>query len=178
MRRNLGPDTPHVNAEEDVTGFLLRSQIVSGWPRLSVKAFSDTQKHVEIPKLRMQRLSDDVLLCLFDGVMADFEIREAPEQLHCGVELNPSDNSLRTTLRQVVGDTPGRQYLTDPKGGPPDALVPARVDGQTLMIAQAANNIGAKLTTDFAQDIPSFTSAELALELVKGVGEVEFRLGG
>jgi hypothetical protein len=177
LRANAAPETDHVNTAEQVSGFLLRSQVVSGWPHISVKGFSDTGQTTEIPKLRMQRLSADVLLCLFDGVIADFMIREAPEQLHCGVE-EQNGGALTTTLREVVGDSPGRQYTTDPKGGPPDALVPARSDGQTLLIAQAAGNIDKKLRTDFGQDYDQFTSAEFALEMVKGVGEVEFRLGG
>lgn len=176
VRANPLPETNHVNAEQDVSGFLLRSQVVGGWPRLSVKGYSDTAKTTEIPKLRMERLSQDVLLVLFDGVLADFEIREAPEQLHSGVE--EASGQLSTTLREVVGDTPGRQYLVDPKGGSPDALVPARGDQRTLLVSCAAANIHKKLNTDFSQGLTTFTSAEFALEMVKGVGDVEFRLGG
>src|SRR5262249_15581982 len=56
-----------------ITGFLLRSAAVSGWPHMDVRAFdkelpqqfdpADAAKH-ELPKLRLERLSPGVLLAL------------------------------------------------------------------------------------------------------------------
>jgi hypothetical protein len=163
---------------EKLTGLLMRSQVVSGWPRLNVKAWSDTGQQRELKPLRIERISNDVLLCLWHGVLADFAIREAPEQLHCGVE--QTSGGFSATLRDVTGAKPGIQFTTDPKGGPPEAVVPSRSDRQTIQVAIAAASILDKLNNDFAQGISpaAFTSAELALELVKGVADVEFRLGG
>ena len=58
-----------------ITGFLLRSSAVSGWPHMDVRAFRrvvqpDTQPTPEDPlrTLRLERLSPSVLLALFEGV--------------------------------------------------------------------------------------------------------------
>ena len=180
-RRN---DRPHLalaktNAEgtelQTVTRMLLRSQLVPGWPRLNINGYSDTAGTQEVPKLRMEHLSTDVILCLFDGTVAMVAIHEAPEQLHCGVEL--SGGTATTTLRAVTGSDPGQQFLTDPRGGPASAAVPLRGDGQTLQVAGAAQSVLTRLNTDFSQNITDFTSAEFALELIKGVVKVEFVVG-
>lgn len=162
---------------EIVTGFLLRSQVVSGWPRLNVNGYSDPDGYpsTELPKLRMERLSNDVLLCLFEGGLQMLAIHEAPEQLHCGVE--GSAPNFTTTLREVTGTNPGSQYITDPKGGPPDAGLLVRADAQTLRAAASAQAIQNKLNSDFGQNITKFTAAEFALEMIKGVVKVEFKLG-
>jgi hypothetical protein len=157
-----------------ITGFLLRSQVVSGWPRLNVNGYSDADGNNEIAKLRMVRLSSDVLLCMFTGVLKMAAIHEAPEALHCGVE--GTDGAYTTTLRQITGDHPGQQYMSDPVSGhDPTAVVPARPDKRSLRLVVAAGNIQTKLNDDFKQAITKFTSAEMALEMIKGVVKVEFQ---
>lgn len=181
LRPNRRVLSGYANTTGEVTGFLLRSQVVSGWPRLDVNGYADAAGDTEIPKLRMCRLSDDTLICLFDGAVQMVAIHEPPEQLHSGVEGAPG--AFTTTLRALTGDTPGKQYLTDPKGGSPSAAVPARADNQTLIIAGdqqlnlagAAGNIVSKLNADFGQGVTTFTAAEFALEMVKGVVKVEFQ---
>ncbi|HEY0164121.1 MAG TPA: hypothetical protein VGB39_01980, partial [Sphingomicrobium sp.] len=88
-------DRPHLatakassegTALETVTGMLLRSQLVSGWPRLNINGYSDVLGNDEVPKLRMAHLSKDVIVCLFHGEVQMVAIHEAPEQLHCGIE--------------------------------------------------------------------------------------------
>lgn len=174
----------HVNTDEIVTGFLLRSAVVANWPRLNVNGYNNHQGDPkdEIPKLRMERVSKEVLICLFDGDVKMVAIHEAPETLHCGVEAaSASDQCAKgvqfvTTLRAVTGDTPGKQYLEDPvPGHSPNACVPNRqADDQTLKITKTVENIIKKLNNDFGQCVKTFTSAEFALEMIKGVTKVEF----
>jgi hypothetical protein len=157
-----------------ITGFLLRSQVVSGWPRLNVNGYTDLDGNNEIFKLNMVRLSSDVLLCMFTGVLKMAAIHEAPEALHCGVE--GTDGNFTTTLREISGDHPGQQYMSDPVSGhDPTAVVPVRPDKRSLRIVAAATNIKTKLKDDFQQDTSTFTSAEMALEMIKGVVKVEFQ---
>jgi hypothetical protein len=179
QRTNDRPALSLAKAEKDgtplgpITGMLLRSQLVPGWPKLNINGYADTGGTTELPKLRMAHLSKDVILCLFDGIVEMVALHEAPEQLHCGVEI-AVDGSASTTLRAVTGSNPGQQFLTDPKGGPASAAVPLRPDKQTLQIANAATSVLTKLNGDFSQGIKSFTSAEFALEFIKGVVKVEF----
>lgn len=169
-----------------ITGLLIRSQAVSGWPNLRYVAFSDPGATVEIPPVRIASLASDTTLCLFAGPIAALYIREAPEQLHHGVEGPPG--AYHTTLRSVSGGPgnvpPGAQYTSntvpfkspcDPSGNQPWTCLSTRSDGRTLLISTAASAIHSRLATDFDQKFPNgFTSAELALELTKGVVEVEF----
>jgi hypothetical protein len=170
VRPNMRPETTHVNTTGEVTGFLLRSQAVAGWPHVNVFGYDDPNRKSEIPKLRLARLSSEVMLGLFDGVVDVLLIHEAPGQLHCGVE--GAAGAFTTTLREVNLPTPGYQY--DGSSAP----VVARKDKQTLMIATAAAQIQSTLETQFKQVFTQFTSAEFALEMMKGVSEVEFRQGG
>lgn len=83
-----------------ITGFLLRSRAVSGWPGLHVRAYSkevgpDDQIQPEshpdrLKALRMERLAPAVLLVLFDGVPAVVHIEEPRQGIQFGVRLKPS----------------------------------------------------------------------------------------
>ncbi|MEU7576637.1 hypothetical protein AB0B50_03410 [Streptomyces sp. NPDC041068] len=66
-----------------VTGFLLRSRAVSGWPGLRAQAFHDGQP---LRPLRIERLAPAVLLALFDGPATRVLIEEPHQGLQFGVE--------------------------------------------------------------------------------------------
>jgi hypothetical protein len=89
------------NAEEGpadvVTGLLIRSRAVSGWPGMHIRAYQ-----VEIPDdgpdddanrlhlMRLERLAPSVLLALFDGVPAVVHVEEPRSGLQFGFYLkNP-----------------------------------------------------------------------------------------
>ena len=84
-----------------ITGFLLRSRAVSGWPALHVRAYSeDVLPDNELstvaesdPRrmkvLRMERLAPAVLLVLFDGVPAVIHIEEPRQGLQFGIRIDP-----------------------------------------------------------------------------------------
>jgi hypothetical protein len=70
-----------VPAHDTVSGFLLRSSVVSGWPGLIVDGYAGGRS---LTALRQDRLSPDVLLCLFAGELARVEIHQQPQTLHFG----------------------------------------------------------------------------------------------
>jgi hypothetical protein len=76
-----------------VTGFLLRSRAVSGWPGLHVHAFAVTgtgRKRVqrELRVLRIERLAPAVLLAMFEGVPDRVEIEEPRSGIQFGARSN------------------------------------------------------------------------------------------
>ena len=152
----------------EVTGFLLRSAAVAGWPAAAAAGWADTERRTTVDLLRSVRLGDDVLLCLFDGVVRAIALHEPPGQLHCGAEGEPGRHT--TTLRQVTGADRGHQY--DPPAGV--APVPTRSDQRTIRVAPCAAGLKDILNLRFAQGLTQFTSAEFALEMIQGVVEVEF----
>ncbi len=65
-----------------VCGLLIRSAVVSGWPGLVVKGLVGEQP-VEL--MRMDRLSDNVLLCLFETIPETVQLSEPNQGLRFGV---------------------------------------------------------------------------------------------
>ncbi len=94
-----------------IAGFLLRSQVVSGFPGLEIKSYqtvtvnkttNELEPSVLLNPLRMERLTPDVMLCLLPSVPAWIELDEPKESFGFGVEDNNAIN-----LRNVTGSQPG-----------------------------------------------------------------------
>ena len=88
-----------IGAGGPISGFVLRSRLVSGWPGLHVRAYA-TDTHPDdqtIPDmdtspdrvrlLRMERLAPAVLLVLFDGVPKVVHIEEPRSGVQFGVQV-------------------------------------------------------------------------------------------
>src|SRR6185436_6176755 len=97
-----------------VSGFLLRSRLVSGWPGLHVRAYRvDRQADDAILSesdpdrlkvLRMERLAPAVLLVLFDGVPAVVHVEEPRQGIQFGVRLDPADPPAQRRAKVHVRD--------------------------------------------------------------------------
>lgn len=70
-------------AAEVVTGFLLRSRAVSGWPGLHVRARRGGR---EVRPLRIERLAPSVLLALFDGLPDEVVVEEPRQGMQLGFD--------------------------------------------------------------------------------------------
>ncbi len=86
-----------------VSGFLMRSAAVAGWPGMHVRAYrtepaaNDEQVLPEthasrIKLLRLERLAPAVLLALFDGIPSVVHIEEPRQGLQFGTRLSQSGN--------------------------------------------------------------------------------------
>ena len=93
-----------------ISGFLLRSRAVSGWPALHVRAFdtdpveADDAKYEETDRrrmrlLRLERLAPAVLLCLFDGIPKVVHLEEPRQGVQFGFDPKGTGASRRATLR-------------------------------------------------------------------------------
>jgi hypothetical protein len=99
-----------------ITGFVMRSRLVSGWPNLHVRAYSrDLLADDELTTaaesdpnrmkvLRMERLAPAVLLVLFDGVPAVVHMEEPRQGIQFGVRLNPADPPAQRSAKVKVRD--------------------------------------------------------------------------
>ena len=117
-----------------ITGFLLRSRAVSGWPGMHVRAYdrelaegddaivpeSDTRR---LRLLRLERLAPAVLLALFDGVPAVVHIEEPRRGIQFGVRLDATDD-LQTFAAVDPAARPQRPAEGDRREGA--RAVPAR----------------------------------------------------
>jgi len=102
-----------INAGATLTGLLLRSAVVSGWPGLEVQAFRNIDRTGPIEIVRMDRLSENVLLVMFEGVPARVDLSEPPEGLHFGViadALEPPNYEVILRGLGFGGFPPGIQF--------------------------------------------------------------------
>ncbi|MDH5545470.1 MAG: hypothetical protein OEZ43_07755 [Gammaproteobacteria bacterium] len=92
-----------------ISGFLLRSRAVAGWPGLHVRAFYEepdegdegdySDNLPEVQLIRLERLAPAVLLCLFDGVPKVVHIEEPRQGIQFGVLQKDVGNTRRAVIR-------------------------------------------------------------------------------
>jgi hypothetical protein len=154
-----------------LSGFLVRSEVVAGWPTLQADGYDYTfpagAQHdgpipaTPLPLLRMERLSESVLLCLFEGTVTVADLHQRPEALHFGVTREPPA-TLRKQLRNAEG------VLLETAAGW-ITLTSQQYDGgnRVLKIAALANTMDGATSGEF-------TPAEFAMQMVEGVPRVRF----
>lgn len=162
--RVAGPTGP-------ISGFLLRSQAVSGWPGLHVNAFTvglgrddpaqfpaDATERMRL--LRLERLAPAVLLCLFDGIPRTVHIEEPRQGVQFGFDATIDGNYIEATLR------PRDKATFDYLPGDP-ITVPFRSGGApgVVDIQQLERDLKARSASTGAGD--GLDSAEYALQLIR-----------
>jgi hypothetical protein len=168
-------ESPAANPYGPISGFLIRSTVVAGWPGLLVDGYNQVIDNVNfVPNtqklnlLRMERLSEDVLLCLFEGDVQTVDIHQKPEMLHFGLDKSDGNDPLTyyKTLRDRAGRSSGTKVTVPWKDESKRVVNIAEkidgIDGLALAIqAHPPNGNG-------------FTSAQFALEMIEGVDKVRF----
>jgi hypothetical protein len=176
----------------DVTGLLLRSRAVSGWPGLEVKAYRGTVRSTpdeggtRLALLRMDRLSPDVLLCLFDGIPSRVDIEEPREGMQFGVDLQDPNgdgvvepdaatpSGFRLKLRRLRGADAGTTIDRAPAPGasprPVTIPVPVRRGNRRVVhVARLQQELTAALTATGDADarplVTTLNAGELAVQL-------------
>lgn len=169
-----------IGAGGPITGFVLRSRLVSGWPGLHVRAYSkdtlpddrtipdmDTSPD-RVRLLRMERLAPAVLLVLFDGVPQVVHLEEPRCGIQFGIRLdaitNPAQQKAVLTVRDVKAPNKGPLKLANGKdrtvsvpfrAGSP-GVINMRKLNQSLLAIPAAN-MGANIdAAEFAMQMLDF----------------------
>jgi hypothetical protein len=123
--------TPHgeerlSGAGGTITGFLLRSRAVSGWPGLHVRAYrrdvleddvlsTEAESHPDRLKLlRLERLAPAVLLVLIDGVPEVVHIEEPRRGIQFGARLDEQDPPAQRRAKVHIRDA-NTGDLVEPK---------------------------------------------------------------
>jgi hypothetical protein len=180
LRKNTG--ISHIVAPQtaDLTGVLMRSRAVSGWPGMEVKAYRDiTTARPEgrpLALLRMDRLAPDVMLCIFEGVPTRVDMEEPREGIQFGVDLVDTDGNgivepsaacpsgFKLKLRKLRGPQAGQQLTTSPQ----TLVVPVRRSNRRVLHMRALREtMQTALTNSGDPDANpgTLTSGELALEM-------------
>jgi hypothetical protein len=156
----------------DLTGLLLRSAAVSGWPGLEVKAYKNDAK---LKLLRMDRLAENVLFCLFNDIPTKVDIEEPREGIQFGVDLvNASaivPSGFRLKLRHVRGAKAGEEVKGGAGNVTQTVAVPVRKGNRRVIhVAALHRDVTNKLRTPaLGVDLGDnqVSSAELAVEMLQ-----------
>jgi hypothetical protein len=125
-----------------VTGFLLRSAAVSGWPHIDVRAYSvdipeklnPSDPHVsavQLTTLRLELLSPSVMLALFQGIPQLVYLEEPHHNIQFGVNLGPR-GAFEIDLR-----TAGGEQVRDGANNPIPIPVPVRAGHRRVIHVSA-----------------------------------------
>jgi hypothetical protein len=146
------------NVAGPITGFLLRSVVVSGWPDLEVRAFRRSDGALApLTTLRLEQLQATVLVALFDGVPDVVWCEEPHHGVPFGIPVaGPGAWTLAT--RDATGL---------PIAGAPTTTVPMRVGGRRVIaVAELRRRLHARHLADPSR-VPSQTgSAALAISVL------------
>ena len=166
---------------ETVSGFVMRSSLVSAYPGMGVSVYprgrtpDDPSPHA-LTLLRLETLGagSDTLLCLADGDAYRVDIHEAAEHLHYGLDDYAYDASAGrvTATKQVRTFTRSGSRVTIDKGRAP---VPVAAGGCFRAAAPRTLRVGALASLIAAPSgLPALDSAEMGFEMTEGVGMVSF----
>lgn len=171
-----------------VTGFVLRSRMVSGWPALHVRAYGEDNLAVrppiadervgdaddvrlsKLPLLRMERLAPAVLLVLVDGVPRVVHLEEPRAGVQYGVDevAVPGGVQARVPLRDVrTGDRLPAPAPTPANPAPerPSVRVPFRAGAPGVVhLATLAQRIANVPATNVGPDV---NAAEFGIEMLQ-----------
>lgn len=142
-----------------LTGFLLRSRLVGLWRGLESSAVGRDGSKLDI--LRMEQLSGEIMICIYDGVIDRLQVKEPKEGLRFGSHENDREICVREVKPGSEGQVlPGKTLrITTNDYGRADILSLAGKLKETLKTERIA-------------------SAQLAMELIVAPGLAEFKREG
>ncbi|TRU12753.1 MAG: hypothetical protein EWV60_05220 [Microcystis sp. Msp_OC_L_20101000_S702] len=156
-------------SDKTITGFLLHSEVVSGWPGLEIEGYATpvTGNNFVGPEnkltiLRRDRLSDNILLCFFAGEVKTLDLSIKGSSVNCGVD--PVD-----PIEKGSPITKGLRNL-DGKQTTGNIEVPFRnQDLGVINIEEMTNRLKERL-----ESTSQFTSAQFAATMIEGSPKVRF----
>ena len=196
-------DSRHAQASPDssaatsqIAGLLLRSEVVSGWPGLQIDAYSvslpagselrddsylNEKDYPKLPCLRMERLSNDVLIALFDVPkidvpkssnksiqMVDMHLR--PETLHFGFDVPGGNQADLSKLIKHLRSNKGEQISVFIK----ESETGINQNTRVVDVVSLAENIFQKIPQALKGEFKSLGADVFALEMVAGIEMIRF----
>lgn len=169
--RQPDPDEVQKGPAGTLTGFLLRSRAVSGWPAMHVRAYRREvgrdneiipESHPDRLKIvRMERLAPAVLLVLFDGAPAVVHLEEPRQGVQFGVRLTRIGETANFRAEVTARDAltsldvaPERKAQVFFRPGTPGVIDMRRTAAS--LIGTTGTHMGAEVD-----------SAEFALEMIR-----------
>lgn len=164
-----------------VSGFLLRSAAVAGWPGMHVRAYknepasSDTEIVDEshpsrIKLLRLERLSPSVLLAMFDGVPKVLHIEEPRQGLQFGFNMST------TRTGRFQANVPARNVRTSEYVNSSGKVKTEPKDAQQIPVRFRPNVAGVMDLSNTARAFASATATKMSTTPGDPVDGAEFAM--
>jgi hypothetical protein len=174
--RALGTPPPEVTLQV-VSGFLLRSSVVSAYRGIGANVFPeghtpDDENIQLLPILRFETLGEksDTLLCLVDGDAYRVDVHEAPEHLHFGINSYKYDAGKVTAEKMIHTFTKTGSKVKLSGDTTPLNLDDSFRTGAPRVVKMAS--LGRQVAE--LNNVPSVDAAEMGFEMTQGVGMVSF----
>lgn len=151
-----------------VCGLLLNSSIVSGWKGLEVEGFIDKRK---LNIVRMDHLSDNILLCIFDDIPTEVRITEPQQSLCFGMTRGTNDAKeyKKIQLRSLDLDNLGKAIAGKFYKLEDDLIDENSIVNMSLLQQRLSKEL------EYSQQL---TSSEFALQMIKAPQRVVFENKG
>ncbi len=168
---NQSIENPGISSDEipmrllNITGFLLRSNLISGWRGIEIEAY-DTDNKL-LPALRFERIDTDIFLGIFNGNVSSIIITQPYEGLHFGIKTD--GNNYQKNLKNEDGSN---QSVTDGTADVNTEINNGLISERILDVSGLANIMKQKLTAKHWMNTVGesegkyFTSAEFAYQMV------------
>lgn len=147
-----------------ITGFLLRSEVITHWPGLEIEAYSspsNSPRH-RLALINMNKPSSNVLMCLFDGEIQRVDIYQPGEGIHYGVDASDGGITLRDPRTGRVSDKVVKiKFRQESK--------------ESIGVIDVASLAG-EIRAQFGIDKKSFTAAQFGLAMISGAERVNFNI--
>lgn len=171
VHKRLPADGGDVSGKDVISGFLLRSGVVKGWSNLQANAFGDVAAANELTCLRLERLSENTLLGLFQGEIRALDLHEQPDTTHIGFHaVDEAGEASRYVKFLNKADGQESEESLKPEGGTDYFDEGMRVMRPWVLAA-------ALEARKAALGYTRITSAQFALSMMEGVARVRFIRG-
>ncbi|MDX2029173.1 MAG: hypothetical protein SF339_00785 [Blastocatellia bacterium] len=166
---------PHQQERPGMSGVLVRSDLVSGWPALMVEGESAEGKGLNL--LRYERLGQGVAIAIFAGALKTFTLHLPPESLHFGFSRDASDGD---AYFKEVKDLADGQELATRSGASRRTAVnfgwrPGAERLRIFVPGRMRENLNARLAADDKQQVAH--AGQLAIQLLEGVPRLQVSIG-
>ncbi len=174
---------PHRQERPAMSGAILRSDLVAGWPSLLVEGYSslDPVAPSKLELLRYERLGQNVAIALFAGELKTLTLHLPPESLHFGFSRDASDQG--QYAKEVKDLADGNELPTqDGRSRKTAVNFGWRRGAETLRIfvpRRMVDNINSRLDAAGQAGTPfeKIThSGHLAIQLLEGVPRLQVTL--
>ena len=155
-------------SDKTITGFLLHSEVVSGWPGLEIEGYSNPVTGTEfvgpenkLTILRRDQLAENILLCFFAGEVKTLDLSIKGSSVNCGVDPIKKGSPITKGLRNLDGSQTDEKKKID---------VPFRNENLGVINIE-------EMTKSLKEGLKSpddFTSAQFAATMIEGSPKVRF----